>query len=132
MIQKGNPNSHIILRGGMNGTNFESKFVKETTQKNKDKNINTKIVIDCSHGNVLNHIDSNNCYKKQILVVDNIIEQIKNGETNIGGIMIESFINSGKQKFNFNNNFKYGVSITDSCIGFNETKNIIEKLYNSL
>lgn len=78
-------------------------------------------MIDCSHEN------SNKNYLNQIYVVESIINQIKNGNSYINGIMLESNINEGNQDIN---NIKYGISITDSCINWKDTKNIIYNIYN--
>ena len=77
------------------------------------KNIKTKILVDCSHGN------SGKMFKNQPLVLESVMNQIENGETNICGLMIESHINEGAQKHDVKNGalgLIYGKSITDECI----------------
>ena len=86
-------------------------------------------MVDCSHGNSLKN------YKNQPGVFRNVIEQIKNGNQDIFGVMIESNINEGKQKLEETLNsssLKYGISVTDCCINFECTKEIIMEAYNLL
>lgn len=121
---KGNKHGHIILRGGDNMTNYDEDSVLNCYNSMKIKNIKPNIIIDCSHGN------SQKDYRKQPLVIENICGQLKKNKKYIKGVMIESNINEGKQ--NINGKLKYGVSITDSCISLETTREVIENLYNSL
>ena len=83
-------------------------------------------MIDASHAN------SNKDYKNQSIVVNDVKQQISNGEKNIIGIMLESNLVEGNQKINGREKLKYGQSITDSCIGWNETEEIILSLDETL
>lgn len=114
---KGNKLGHLILRGGKNGPNYDALSVKMALEFLKKSNINTGITIDCSHDN------SSKDYKKQPEVFLSCIEQIKNGNDNIIGLMLESHLYEGKQELS--KNLQYGVSITDGCIDFLTSKNII-------
>ncbi|MBG30895.1 MAG: 3-deoxy-7-phosphoheptulonate synthase [Opitutae bacterium] len=118
---KGNPNCHLILRGGVN-PNYYSNIVNNSVQMCIDNNVIPNIFIDCSHGN------SQKNYKNQKVVVDSICEQISKGQDNIVGVMIESNIHEGNQKLINKKNLKYGVSITDSCVSWEESLNLLEKL----
>ncbi|QJC38705.1 3-deoxy-7-phosphoheptulonate synthase [Enterobacteriaceae endosymbiont of Donacia fulgens] len=124
---KGNKNCHIILRGGQKPNYYKSN-VLECEKALLKVNLKPKIMIDCSHGN------SNKDFKKQILVIQSIISQIKEGNNSIIGIMLESYINEGNQILNIQNykQLKYGVSITDGCINLQTTKNILYKINNEL
>ena len=122
---KGNPNCHLILRGGL-VPNYHEKDVKHTVDECLQKNILPNIIIDCSHGN------SKKKYTNQKKVVDSICNQIKEGETNIVGVMIESNIYEGNQKLVDKNNLRYGVSITDECVSWEESLVLLEKLNNSM
>ncbi|QJC37475.1 3-deoxy-7-phosphoheptulonate synthase [Enterobacteriaceae endosymbiont of Donacia thalassina] len=124
---KGNKNCHIILRGGKKPNYDKFNLLKCEKALLKVK-LKPKIMIDCSHGN------SNKDFKKQILVIESIISQIKEGNNSIMGIMIESYINEGNQILNINNykRLKYGISITDGCINLQTTKNILYKINNEL
>ena len=126
----GNKNNHIILRGSLNCVNYKKENIKATEELLNKYEINTRIMIDCSHDNAQRFKYGNNSYKYQEEVVDNVIDQIKSGNKSICGLMIESNINSGNQQIT--KNLKYGISITDSCIDIQETERIIKKIYENL
>lgn len=124
---KGNENCFIILRGGKKVTNYDAKSVsdaKEAINKSTDPNI--KLMVDCSHDN------SQKDYKNQPKVLNEVAEQISNGEDAIIGVMIESNINEGKQGMPGPNQnktaLKYGVSITDGCVSWEATVDMLTKL----
>ena len=108
----GNHDSHIILRGGKN-PNYDQQSVEATLTALREADVNESIMIDASHGN------SQKKFKQQIPVIENISEQIKLGDKNIKGIMIESHLNEGNQKIS--DNLTYGQSITDACMGWEDT-----------
>jgi len=85
-----------------------------------------KMMIDCSHGN------SNKDFRKQSDVLDNISQQLRQGEKNILGIMLESHLREGNQKLEKNAELEYGKSITDACIDIKTTHELLSKLYDSL
>ncbi|QJC37137.1 3-deoxy-7-phosphoheptulonate synthase [Enterobacteriaceae endosymbiont of Donacia vulgaris] len=124
---KGNKNCHIILRGGEKPNYYKSDIIKCEESLLKVK-LKPKIMIDCSHGN------SNKDFKKQIVVINSIISQIKEGNNSIMGIMIESYINEGNQILSINNykKLKYGISVTDGCISLQTTKTILYKINDEL
>ena len=117
---------HIILRGGKNSTNYDIESIKKTCKILKSKEIDPKIVIDMSHGN------SKKIHTNQILVCESVCNQIKNGEKNIIGVMVESNIKSGKQKLINKDELEWGVSITDACIDIKTTSKLVSYLYNAL
>jgi 3-deoxy-7-phosphoheptulonate synthase len=91
----------------------------------KAKNIKTKIVVDCSHGN------SGKSFKNQPLVIESIMSQIDNGQTNICGVMIESNILEGNQKHDVENGchgLEYGKSITDECVNFDTSIMMLHRI----
>ena len=106
----GNPDGHIVLRGGSKGPNFESQHVKRISSELKQCNLPHKVMIDCSHGN------SNKDFRKQSEVLNNIAFQISNGEKNILGVMLESHLKEGNQKLLKKEDLQFGRSITDACI----------------
>jgi 3-deoxy-7-phosphoheptulonate synthase len=117
----GNPNTHVILRGGKS-PNYESKYVQKIEDKLKSLRIAPRIMIDCSHAN------SGKLAKNQPIVLKNIADQIKNGNSSIRGFMIESNLNFGKQDIPQNlEQLQYGVSVTDECLGWNETEDALKK-----
>ncbi|ALF54370.1 phospho-2-dehydro-3-deoxyheptonate aldolase [Nostoc piscinale CENA21] len=116
---RGNPYGHVILRGG-NQPNYDAANVKLVEQKLKDSNLPPRIVIDCSHGN------TNKDYRLQSKVFEDVIQQIVDGNTSIVGMMLESHLYEGNQPLNCKpEELKYGVSVTDKCIGWEETERII-------
>ena len=122
----GNPYGHIILRGG-NGTNYSSKDVALATNFCKKAGVKPRIIIDCSHAN------SEKDHRNQVKVWDDVMGQIKNGSENIMGLMLESNLFEGSQKISSNlDEMKYGISVTDSCISWDETKKIISDAYKNL
>jgi 3-deoxy-7-phosphoheptulonate synthase len=124
---KGNAYGHIILRGGNGKPNYDAANVKLVEEKLKEANLPPRIVIDCSHGN------SNKDYKLQALVLENVIQQILEGNTSIVGLMLESNLYEGNQSIpSQKEQLKYGVSVTDCCIGWQETEEIILAAYEKL
>jgi len=120
----GNPYSHVILRGGKSGPNFEKEHVQKMSDALTRAKIAPKIMIDCSHGN------SNKDHRNQPKVNANVCEQIANGNSTIMGLMMESHLNEGKQKLVFGRaqDLKYGVSITDACMSWESTKSVVRQL----
>jgi 3-deoxy-7-phosphoheptulonate synthase len=124
---KGNTHGHVILRGGNDGPNFDAANVEIVEAKLKEADLSPRIVIDCSHGN------SNKDYKLQSAVFENAISQIMDGNTSIVGMMLESNLSEGGQKIpNNKEELKYGVSVTDKCINWEETEKIILAAYDKL
>jgi len=117
---KGNPYGHIILRGGSNGPNYDAESVAKVANECDAAGINPRILVDCSHAN------SGKNYKKQGEVWRDVWNQIADGSENIAGMMIESNLNEGNQKIGGGfGDLEYGVSVTDACIGWEETEEII-------
>ena len=115
----GNNDTHIILRGGKE-PNYDSESVNNTLTALREAEVNESIMIDASHGN------SQKKFKQQIPVVESISAQILNGNDNIKGVMIESHLNEGNQKIS--ESLKYGQSITDACMGWEDTVICLEML----
>jgi len=115
----GNNDTHIILRGGKE-PNYDAESVENTLTALREAEVNESIMIDASHGN------SQKKFKQQIPVVESISNQILNGNDNIKGVMIESHLNEGNQKIS--ESLKYGQSITDACMGWEDTINCLEML----
>ncbi|MDZ8257462.1 3-deoxy-7-phosphoheptulonate synthase [Nostoc sp. ChiQUE01b] len=123
---KGNDYGHVILRGGSQ-PNFDPANVKLVEEKLKQANLPPRIVIDCSHGN------TNKDYKLQGAVLENIIQQIVDGNTSIVGMMLESHLYEGSQPITGKKEeLKYGVSVTDKCISWEETEKIILAAHEKL
>lgn len=119
---KGNKSSHIILRGGSK-PNFHHEDIVKCETLLRENALAERIMVDCSHDN------SNQDYKNQGSVVEDITKQIKSGNTSIFGLMLESNLFEGKQKILENKkDMRYGVSVTDGCIDWQETHEIITLL----
>jgi len=119
---KGNSECHVILRGGSDGPNYGARRVKEISGQLKTAGLNHRMVIDCSHGN------SGGDYRRQSAVAADIAEQYRNHSDAIFGVMLESNLIEGSQNREAGEPLTYGQSITDPCIGWNETLNILETL----
>lgn len=122
----GNPHGHVILRGGK-APNFDAENVALCELQMDKAKLVPNLMIDCSHAN------SNKDYRNQPIVADSIIEQIKQGNNSIIGVMIESNLFEGNQSSEQpKENFKYGVSVTDACINFETTEQLLRRMNNDL
>jgi len=123
---KGNKSSHIILRGGIK-PNYYSEDIERCEKLLQQNDLPERIMVDCSHDN------SNQDYRLQGNVVEEISAQIVAGNKSIFGIMLESNLFSGNQKILDNQNeMKYGVSVTDGCIDWEETQSVLRRLAESI
>ncbi len=123
----GNPDVHIVLRGGSRKPNYHAEDIKLTEECLNKNGLFPTIMVDCSHGN------SNKDYNKQSDVLEDVIQQIINGNSSISGIMIESFLSAGNQKVPADiSQLQYGVSITDACINWETTERIILAAHDKL
>lgn len=125
----GNPDGHVILRGGSNGPNYGKSNVDPIIENLERKWVDTWIIIDCSHAN------SEKDYRKQPNVSANVAKQIAAGNTRITGVMIEANIGEGAQKFNPATDnpadIKPGISITDSCVSLETNASMLQELNNA-
>lgn len=121
---KGNAFGHVILRGGSAGPNHDSVSIAEVVDEMQKSKVSPNIVVDCSHGN------SHKNHKLQPVVFKDVMNQVIAGNKNIKGVMIESNIHEGSQKLvpGKKEDLKFGVSITDACIGWNETEEVIKQI----
>ncbi|MFT6085648.1 MAG: 3-deoxy-7-phosphoheptulonate synthase [Glaciecola sp.] len=117
---QGNPDGHIILRGGKQ-PNYDSVCVADCESELSDAGINSSLVVDCSHAN------SAKDYRRQPLVAQNVVNQILEGNQSIIGIMLESHLHAGNQSSTGKtlSDLDYGVSITDGCINWQQTQDLI-------
>ncbi|NDJ20110.1 3-deoxy-7-phosphoheptulonate synthase [Nostoc sp. B(2019)] len=123
---RGNAYGHVILRGG-NQPNFDAANIKVVEEKLKEVNLSPRVVIDCSHGN------TNKDYRLQAKVLESVVQQIVDGNTSIVGMMLESNLYEGNQPItDKREELKYGVSVTDKCINWEETERIILAAYEKL
>lgn len=123
----GNPDGHIILRGGKQ-PNYDSVCVSECELEMQDAGLTAGLVVDCSHAN------SSKDYRRQPLVAQNVVNQILEGNQSIIGVMLESHLNSGNQSADGKSpaELEYGISITDGCIDWQTTENLITQTRDKL
>jgi len=116
---RGNPDCHVILRGGVNGANYDAISVQKTLAALRDAGLPPRLMIDTSHGN------SDKDYRRQPVVAREIAAQIAQGEAGIVGVMMESFIVDGRQDLKDPKRLAYGQSITDACMGWEMTAPVL-------
>ncbi|KAJ2080498.1 hypothetical protein GGI16_007605, partial [Coemansia sp. S142-1] len=124
---QGNKHCHIILRGGVDGPNFEESYVENYTQQLLKAGVNPRLMIDCSHGN------SSKDFRKQPIVSDSVAHQLSATETGkyISGVMIESNLVEGNQNIPSDGDLSklvYGMSVTDACVNWDDTVKMLDNL----
>ncbi|MDK2797948.1 MAG: 3-deoxy-7-phosphoheptulonate synthase [Tepidiphilus sp.] len=117
----GNEDCHVILRGGSE-PNYDATSVETACRDLAAAGIPAKVMIDCSHGN------SRKQFKRQLEVVESVAEQLAGGEDRIIGVMIESHLKEGRQDLMPGKPLEYGKSITDACIGWEDTVAALDRL----
>ena len=124
---QGNAYGHIVLRGGNGKPNYDSVSVAQCEQELTKAKITPNIMVDCSHAN------SNKNHELQTLVMENVADQIIEGNKSIIGLMIESNIGAGSQSIPANLcDLKYGISVTDACIDWETTEKAIRQMRDSI
>ena len=127
MTTKGNAYGHVVLRGGNGKPNYDSVSVALCEQALEKAGVARNIMIDCSHAN------SNKDPALQPLVMENVANQIVEGNRSIIGLMVESHISAGAQAIPKDlSDLKYGVSVTDACIGWETTETSIRAMREKL
>ncbi|MGQ0695418.1 MAG: 3-deoxy-7-phosphoheptulonate synthase [Nitrospiraceae bacterium] len=122
----GNPDRHIVLRGGRGKTNYDAENVANAEAAVADEGIARPIMIDCSHDN------SSKDHRRQGLVAREVLRQFREGRQSIMGLMLESNLNPGKQTWKQGISLDYGVSITDACLGWDETTALLTELAEAI
>ncbi|MBI1246600.1 3-deoxy-7-phosphoheptulonate synthase [bacterium] len=119
---KGNPWGHLILRGGRSGPNYSPESIADAIAQLEKRSQQPRLLVDCSHGNSLKD------HTRQAAVWRDVLEQRVEGCRAIAGMMLESNINPGKQSLGDDpSNLAYGISITDACIGWDETEQLLSE-----
>ena len=118
----GNPDRHIVLRGGGGKTNYENEQVAKAEAAVASEGIARPVMIDCSHDN------SRKDHTRQGLVARDVLRQFREGRQSIMGFMLESNLNPGKQAWEEGVALLHGVSITDACLGWDETEQLLHEL----
>jgi 3-deoxy-7-phosphoheptulonate synthase len=119
---RGNPDCHVILRGGQSGPNYDAMSVQKVLAALRDAGLAPRLMIDTSHGN------SEKDHTRQPAVAREIAAQIAQGESGIVGLMMESFLVDGRQDLVDRSRLVYGKSITDACLGWDQTEPVLHEL----
>lgn len=123
----GNPDTHLVLRGGKRGPNYDATHVEAAVQDLKRHNCNTRVMIDCSHGNTQKD------YTRQPLVAHDVAKQIRAHTSQIMGVMIESHLVAGNQSLKGDiSQLTYGQSITDPCVDLETTASMLRELAHAV
>jgi 3-deoxy-7-phosphoheptulonate synthase len=123
---RGNKNCHIVLRGGSDGPNYGSEYIAFAKELLRKAGLVQSIVVDCSHGNSLKK------HELQLKVLEDVVKQVSHGETAISGVMMESYLCSGRQEVVDGVSPKFGQSITDACLGWDETASAVRAACKAL
>jgi len=121
-VTSGNADCHVILRGGRGTVNYTAVAVAGVCRELRDAGLRPRVMIDCSHAN------SNKDYRRQAIVCREIAKQVENGSKDILGVMLESNLIAGAQKLLEGQPLVYGQSITDGCIGWPESLELLREL----
>ena len=119
---RGNDDAHVILRGGKKGPNYDSASIEESCAALKAARLREQVMVDCSHAN------SGKSHMRQIDVAQDLARQLSQGEHRIIGVMIESHLEAGRQDLKPGVPLRYGVSITDACLGWTDTEPVLDLL----
>ena len=123
----GNPDVHIVLRGSNKKPNYMPEDIKKTEEMLEKADLFPTIMVDCSHGN------SAKDHERQPLVMQDVLDQISAGNRSISGVMIESNLEAGSQNIPVDlSQLKYGVSITDKCIDWKTTEQMLRNAHRQL
>ncbi|KAF0653628.1 MULTISPECIES: 3-deoxy-7-phosphoheptulonate synthase [unclassified Cyanobium] len=119
----GNPDGHLVLRGGKSGPNFHAEAVEAAAALLARDGLPARLMVDCSHGN------SNKDYRRQGEVLRSVAEQVRGGSVHVMGVMLESHLVEGNQKISADlASLTYGQSITDACIDLATTLDLLVEL----
>jgi 3-deoxy-7-phosphoheptulonate synthase len=122
----GNPDTHVILRGGRSGPNYSSSHVSKALDLIAAARLPRRIMVDASHGN------SGKDHTRQLAVAESLAEQLTAGEHGLAGVMLESFLVAGRQNPGNPATLTYGQSVTDACMDIEMTALSLEKLATSV
>src|SRR5215468_5824333 len=118
----GNPDCHVILRGGRSGPNYEAAQVRQALATIADAGLPRRVMVDASHGN------SGKDHRRQPAVAGSLAEQVAGGERGLMGVMLESFLREGRQEPGDPARLVYGQSITDACMDVGTTAGVLGEL----
>jgi 3-deoxy-7-phosphoheptulonate synthase len=115
----GNPNTHLVLRGGSRGPNYDAAAVEEAVSGLERAGVNPRVLVDASHGN------SGKSHDRQVDVLADVGAQLRNGSRHLLGVMVESNLVAGRQDLKPGAELTYGQSVTDACIDFATTERAV-------
>ena len=118
----GNDDCHVILRGGTRGPNYEPQDIAAACASLAKSGVLERVMVDCSHAN------SRKDYRRQAEVAQSLARQVAGGDERILGVMIESHLHEGRQDLTAGQALKPGVSITDACLGWDQTETLMREL----
>jgi 3-deoxy-7-phosphoheptulonate synthase len=118
----GNPDRHVVLRGGNGRPNYSRDDIARAAALVEEQGIVRPIMVDCSHDN------SRKDHRRQGAVCRAVLEQVAEGNERIMGLLLESNLKPGKQTWKEGSTLEYGVSITDACIGWDETETLLYEM----
>ena len=119
---RGNPDCHVILRGGQEGPNYDPSHVQKTLAALRDAKLPARLMVDASHGN------SDKDFRRQPVVARDVASQVAQGEAGIIGVMLESFLVEGRQDLKDRRTLVHGQSITDACLSWETTVPVLREL----
>lgn len=122
----GNEDAHIILRGGNNQPNYDAINVEKVAEGLEAAGLPQNIMIDFSHDNSLKQ------YQRQLIVAEDVAAQIAAGDQRIIGVMVESHLKAGRQDVTPDKPLVYGQSITDGCIGWQDTEKLLREMASAV
>jgi 3-deoxy-7-phosphoheptulonate synthase len=128
----GNPDTHVVLRGGRNLTNYDDASIQQAlAQLDKAKvgnQLHVKVIVDCSHANAQKQ------HERQLDIAKQVVMQYRAGNSAISGLMLESFLQAGKQGMDGaeGDGLEYGLSITDPCISWGQTETLLTEIHQLL
>jgi 3-deoxy-7-phosphoheptulonate synthase len=118
----GNPDCHVILRGGTSGPNYSADHVARVVGDLGTAHVTPRVMIDCSHAN------SGKDHNREPIVLRDVVGQLEAGSTSIFGVMLESFLVAGRQTVTPGKSLVYGQSITDACLDWDTTSALLVEL----
>ncbi|MDJ0866468.1 MAG: 3-deoxy-7-phosphoheptulonate synthase [Myxococcota bacterium] len=119
---RGNPNRHLVLRGGRSGPNYGPEHVARAATLAAEQGVARPVMVDCSHDNAAKD------HRRQAAACRSVIQQLRAGQTALVGVQIESHLEPGRQDWRPGVTPRRGVSITDACIGWDETETLLGEL----
>jgi 3-deoxy-7-phosphoheptulonate synthase len=120
----GNPDCHVILRGGSAGPNHDAESVGATLSLMRNAGLPERVIVDASHGN------SGKDHVRQAVVAREVAARVAGGERGVAGVMLESFLEGGRQDLGAG--MTYGQSVTDACMGWDTTADVLHELASAV